>query len=99
MLKDNTYISQAMTSFAKEIANKTDDVIKAAFAEKGFPVDEEFVKGHVSRITYECDDFDHIWYHFGQPDAVRIISIERHPNTSLFDAADPCKMKWELRYY
>lgn len=96
---NHTYIGQIMTDFAKEIAKKTDDIIKDTLIKKGFPADEEFIKEHVSCIVYECEDFNHIWYHFGQPDAIRIISIERNPNTSLFDTVDPCKMKWELRYY
>lgn len=94
-----TLMSQISKTFAEEIAGKTDEIIKAAFTEKGFPADEKFIKEHVSFVKYEGDEFDHIWYHFGEPDALRIISIERKQNTSLFNEDEQCKLKWEVRYY
>jgi hypothetical protein len=86
-------------TFAQDIANKKDTIIKDAFEKKGFICNEAFIKEHCTIVTYEGDNFDHIWYHHGQADGVRIISFERYPNFNMFDDKEPYKMKAELRYF
>jgi hypothetical protein len=80
-----------------------DKALIAALADKGFPVDEEFVKGHMQLITLEeYPEFEHYWYHFGQADAVRIISFEREPQCNLVQPDFPInnwKQTIEAKYY
>lgn len=88
------------TSFLKE----KDKAFFEAMNSNGLPTDEEFVKAHVQCIVYEdAPEFEHYWYHFGQSDAIRIISFEREPTVRLDQPDDLVKNNWkqtvEAKYY
>lgn len=81
-----------------------DKAILSALMDKGFPTDEVFIKENMECVTYEEEtEFEHYWYHFGQPDAVKVISFEREPRFELVQPNDPIKNNFkqtvEAKYY
>lgn len=59
--------------------NHLDSLILEALKNKGLPTDIDFIKTNITIVRQEGNYFDHYWYHYGQGDAIRIISIEREP--------------------
>lgn len=94
-------------SFMKEVSNhlsyvfvkSQDDAIKAAFVKHGLETTEQFIKEHCQRIQVIGEPFEHIYYHYGQPDQVRIISMETEVLMSWHEENGNIKMKAEKRYY
>lgn len=89
----------ATRRFGAEIGHGIDEIFKNAFIKNGLPTDEEFIKNNCSLIIQEGDEFQHCWYHYGKPDAIRIISIEREPDISMIEEIGSYKMKAEYNYY
>lgn len=59
---------------------KQDSVIKEALAAAGFnPDDHFFIADNFTWVQCEGDPFNHFYYHFGLPDARRLISFQRVP--------------------
>lgn len=71
-----TYQEFFTTSLHRDFIDKQDAVIREAITSAGFdPYDMEFIRANFQRVSMPEDSFEHFWYHFGQPDAKRIISI------------------------
>jgi len=70
--------------FHKAFYKEQDRVIREAIISHGFnPGDHQFLKDHCQLITYPFDDFQHLYYHYGEKDEKRIISIEAQPNIDM----------------
>lgn len=92
-------IGYANKQLIEECFRKDNELFKAGFIKSGLLVTEEFIKEHCVRVRYEDDRFEHIWYHFGQPDAKRIISFEKDLKISWVEECGDYKMIVERRYY
>lgn len=100
------WVDNEPSSFMKEINNhlsdfvkSQDEAIKSAFVKHGLETTEQFIKDHCQRIQVIGEPFEHIYYHFGQPDQVRIISMETEVQMSWQEQNGNIKMKAEKRYY
>lgn len=59
-------------------------VIREAIAKAGFdPDDLAFIKEHCRWVTFSYDTFEHLYYHYGETDEIRIISTENQPNIDI----------------
>jgi tRNA U34 2-thiouridine synthase MnmA/TrmU len=76
---------------------REDEIIKKAFTDKGFACTEDFIKAHCCIV--DDGKFRHIWYHFGEPDAVRIVSFEKEMQTRIEEADGTWKFTIEQKYY
>jgi hypothetical protein len=79
-----------------------DDVFVKALQDHGLPSTEEFIKVNIVCIRVEGDKFDHYWYHHGQSDGKRIISIEHEPTMRLEEPtglSNNYKQVIEAKYY
>lgn len=66
----------------EELYKKKDNIIKDALLKHGFiSEDLKFLADNFQWQIKENDKFGHLYYHFGQSDEIRIISIERNPET------------------
>ncbi len=82
---------------------RMDSVLLNALISNGLPTDTDFIKENITRVQIEGDGFDHYWFHFDQPDAIRVVSIERSPEIK-FDVhrEGPIELintKMEAKYY
>ena len=86
-----SYMEHWTREFHSAFFKEQDKVIKEAIVRHGFdPHDVDFLKEHCQRVTYPFDDeFEHLYYHFGKCDEIRIISIERQPNIDMGYAGWP----------
>lgn len=72
----STYLEFFMNELNAGFLKKKDEVVKEALIRAGFdPENTEFIREHMQLVKIPFDNFEHFWYHFGQPDAVRIISV------------------------
>jgi hypothetical protein len=90
---------EANKQFIKGCLQTEDEVVKSAFIENGLLYSDGFIKEHCACIRQEGDPFEHVWYHFGRPDAKRIISIEKDFRFSLGEENGNYKLRGEKRYY
>lgn len=99
-----TLMEQVTSMLCEGFFKEKDKALLAALQDKGFPSNEEFIKAHMQCITYEeAPEFEHYWYHFGQTEAIRIISFEREPTYNLVQPNDPVVGNWkqtmEAKYF
>jgi hypothetical protein len=94
-----SFINELNKRMSNDFVKSEDETIRAAFMKAGFVITEDFLKEHCERVQIEGDKFEHIYYHFGQPDEKRIISMEREVNMSWHEEGGNLKMKAEKRYY
>lgn len=94
------HLNRQITS---ELVNKTDSVLKEALEKKGFDTkDHDFIKNNFQVIIKEDDpDFEHYYFHFGEPDEIRILSIQRIPTISFSDCYEDgmIKVHADQKYY
>ncbi len=75
---DFNYMYEIQQRMINEFIEKLDKLIEQRLSENGFNVDDKrFLKDNFTFIELPTDDFRHLYYHFGQPDQKRIISIEK----------------------
>lgn len=96
---NSTYISRVNKSVAEGFVHEKEEVIKAAFVKNNILYEEEFIKQHISVINQEGDCFEHYWYNWGEPDAMRIISIEKQPRFDYVEENFGLKLRAEANYY
>lgn len=94
-----SFINEFNKRMINEFVKSEEDTIKSAFVKAGFMVTEEFIKKHCEVVRVEGEEFEHIYYHFGQPDQVRIISMEREVQMSWHEENGNIKVRAEKRYY
>lgn len=95
----DSFVNEINKRMSNGFVKSEDDTIKSAFVKAGFIVTEEFIKEHCELVQVEGEKFEHIYYHFGQPDQKRIISMEREVQMSWVEENGCYKMKAEKRYY
>lgn len=94
-----SFINEFNKRISNEFVKSEEDTVKSAFVKAGFIVTEEFIKEHCELVQVEGEEFEHIYYHFGQPDQKRIISIEREVRMTWTEENGTYKMKAEKSYY
>lgn len=94
-----SFINEFNKRMVNDLVKSEDDTIKAAFVKAGFVITEELIREHCERIHVEGERFEHIYYHFGQPDEKRIISMEREIHMSWVEENGSYKMRAEKKYY
>jgi len=80
-----------------------DIIILERLKANGLPTTEEFIKENIVCVKIEGSKYNHYWYHHEQPDAKRIISIEREPTIRLEPPIDLINNNYkqviEAQYY
>jgi hypothetical protein len=95
-----SYIDEVMKQVCNDISQKKDQLLRERMGDHGMPFTEEFLKEHVSIVCQPGSTFDHFWYNYGKPDAVRLISIERDSlPPPLINDGYSIKINAEYRYY
>jgi hypothetical protein len=100
--ESKTLMEQWTQTLCENFIKKEDDLVKQRLIDCGFdPEDHEFIKDNMQRIIREGDEFIHYYYHFGQPDEIRIISIQRHIDTPPLKLSEPFENKMTIskKYY
>lgn len=93
-------INDVINRLATDIIKKKEQLLKERMDVHNLPWTEDFIKEHISCIVREGDSFDHFWFNFGKPDAIRLLSIERESvMPDIINEDFSYKMKAEYRYY
>jgi hypothetical protein len=102
-MEGETYIDQALGNLYRSFIEKQDEILLKRLEDLGFdPNDHEFIKENMQRIIIEGNEFEHFYYHYGQPDEIRILSIQReidHPPLDLRNPDFNNKMTISKKYY
>lgn len=92
--------NKAIERMATDMIKMKEQLLKQRMDVHNLPWTEEFIKEHISHIAKEGDDFDHFWFNFGKPDAIRLISIKRDSEMPDIIQEDfTFKLKAEYKYY
>lgn len=84
--------------FHSAFIKEQDRVIREAIVLHGFNADDyEFIKEHCQLVTYPFDSFQHLYYHYGKRDEIRMISIESQPNIEPSIEINKCSIS--AKYY
>ncbi len=88
----------------KELVKQQEEVINQHLIKHGFNnIIEDFIKENFQFISQKGDNFQHLYYHAGQPDQIRIISIKKEPTYTPVINADFNKNAYsitvEYEYY
>lgn len=97
-----TLMHQWTQTLCESFVKKEDDLVKQRLIDCGFdPNDHEFIKANMQRIIFEGHEFEHFYYHYGQPDEIRILSIQRHIDSPPLKLNEPFgnKMTISKKYY
>src|SRR5688572_7278219 len=80
---------QLTADLSGKITFNQDNVLRECLKNHGFNIsDIAFLKENIECITVEGDPFEHYYFHYGQPDEKRLISIERMPSLEYGNSED-----------
>jgi hypothetical protein len=98
-LLSHSLFNECIKRVGTDLMRNHDEIIKNAFVSKNLSITEDFITKNVSKIQRDGDRFEHIWYHFDQPDAIRIISIEKDIKLTYAEENGVWKVRAEQAYY
>jgi hypothetical protein len=68
---------ETVKSLTEGYCNQIEEAFIKALEANNLPTSNDFITQHIKRVNIEGDNFEHYWYHYGEEDAKRILSIEK----------------------
>lgn len=93
-------MNSAINRLVSQIMNGKEHLLKERIEALNMPWDTGFLKEHVSCVMQIGDPYEHYWFNYGKPDAIRLLSIENNPEMpEIFSEDFSYKVKAEYKYY